>query len=302
MATCVKSKLLTSFVCAAALSLFAAPSDPVELWPGTPPNEKVTLGPEKDLTKPSDNQVAGKPVVRLGNVATPTLTLYPASGKEAAPVVLVCPGGGYHILAMDLEGTEVCRWLNKIGVSAALLKYRVPKREGSEKHTVAAQDGQRALSLLRHRSKEWNLDPSRIGILGFSAGGHLAAFVSNNHQERSYAAVDDIDSASCRPDFSVLIYPAYLTVKEDNDKIAPDLKIGPNTPQTFIAIAQDDPVRVENAMFYALALKNQNVPVELHVYPTGGHGYGLRPSEHLVTTWPMRVQDWMKSRGLLPRY
>jgi acetyl esterase/lipase len=200
---------------------------------------------------------------------------------------------------MDLEGTEVCRWLNIIGVSAALLKYRVPRREGLDKHVVATQDGQRAISLLRHRAEEWKINPNRIGVLGFSAGGHLAAFISNNHQERGYEPVDEADRVSCRPDFSVLIYPAYLTVKEDNDKIAPDLKVSEKTPQTFIAIAQDDPVRVENAIYYALALKNQKVPVELHVYPTGGHGYGLRPSEHLVTRWPSRVEEWMKSGGLM---
>lgn len=282
--------------------LAAEPSATIELWPGTPPGEEGKLDPEKDTTKPSDNQVAGKPVVRLGNVSKPTLAIYrPDPQKDTGASVIVCPGGGYYILAMDLEGTEVCEWLNSIGVTGILLKYRVPKRAGLEKHTAAVQDGQRAVSLVRSKAKELKLDPDRIGILGFSAGGHLAAYVSNNFEKRRYAGIDEADKASCRPDFSVLIYPAYLTVKEENDKIAPDLVITSNTPPTIIAMAADDPVRAENALFYTLALKNVKVPCELHIYPSGGHGYGLRPSKHLVTTWPDRVADWMRNRGWLER-
>jgi acetyl esterase/lipase len=200
---------------------------------------------------------------------------------------------------MDLEGTEVCEWLNSVGVSAVLLKYRVPKRAGLEKHTAALQDAQRALGIVRHRSAQWGIDPKKIGILGFSAGGHLAALASNQCEPRSYSGVDEADSVSCRPDFTMLIYPAYLTIKEQDDKIAPELNLSSNTPPTFIAMAEDDPIRVETALFYAAGLKKVNVPFELHVYPTGGHGYGLRPSKDLVTTWPQRATDWMRSRGLL---
>jgi acetyl esterase/lipase len=277
------------------------PSRTIELWPQGAPGEKGGLGEERDMTKPSDGLVAGKPVIRLGNVSKPIMALFPAPGGRETPAVLVCPGGGYNILAWDLEGTEVCDWLNSIGVTGVLLKYRVPKRDGLEKHTPPLQDAQRAMGLLRARAKEFGIDTRRIGVLGFSAGGHLAATLSNNYQQRTYPRMDEADVASCRPDFTILIYPAYLTLKDEGDKIAPELKITAETPPTFIAMAEDDPVRVENAFFYGLALKKTNVPVELHVYPSGGHGYGLRPSTNLVSTWPGRAEDWLRSREILTR-
>lgn len=274
----------------------------IPLWPGTAPGDKPGLGEEKDTTKPTDDLVGGRRLIRLGNVSQPTLTIYrPPAAQANGAAVVVCPGGGYHILAMDLEGTEVCEWLNSIGVTGVLLKYRVPRREGLEKHTAALQDAQRAMGLTRQHAKEWGIDPQRIGVLGFSAGGHLAAAASANTTSRTYPEVDAADRLDARPNFTVLIYPAYLTVKEQGDKVAPELPITTNTPPTFIAICQDDPVRVENAYFFALALKQGGVPAELHVYPTGGHGYGLRPSNQLVTTWPARVTDWMRSRGWLEK-
>ncbi|HYG35997.1 MAG TPA: alpha/beta hydrolase [Clostridia bacterium] len=275
----------------------------IELWPGTVPGEKESVGEERDMTKPTDNLVAGKPVIRLGNVSKPTITIYrPPAASQNGTAVVVCPGGGYHILAMDLEGTEICEWLNSIGVTGVLLKYRVPKRPNLEKHTAALQDAQRALGLVRYRSKEWGIDPKRIGILGFSAGGHLAALAGNQYQQRTYPVADEADAVSCRPDFTILTYPAYLTVKEKDDAIAPELPLTTNTPPTFIAMSQDDPVRVETALFYAAGLRKVNVPFELHIYPTGGHGYGLRPAKDTVTTWPARAADWMRSRGLLSPY
>ena len=275
----------------------------IQLWPNGAPGEKGGLGPEQDTTKPADGQVAGKSVIRLGNVSQPAITIYrPPAGNDTGTSVLVCPGGGYHILAMDLEGTEVCDWLNSVGVTGILLKYRVPRREGLEKHTASLQDAQRALGLVRFRAKELSIDPQKIGVLGFSAGGHLAAALSNSDMQRSYPAVDDADTVSCRPNFAVLIYPAYLTVKENGDKIAPELNLTSNTPPTFITMTQDDPIRVENAIFYALALKQLSVPAELHIYPTGGHGYGLRPSNQTVTSWPRRVEDWMRSRAWLGQF
>jgi acetyl esterase/lipase len=293
--------LCACFACRFEVPLLAAPAPTaIELWPGTAPGDQGGLGEEHDTTKPTDGQIAGKPVVRLGNVSKPTLTLYrPAPGKDTGAAVMVCPGGGYSILAMDLEGTEICEWLNSLGVTGALLKYRVPKRPGLEKHAAALQDAQRAIGVLRHQCKNYGLDPKRIGALGFSAGGHLAAVLSNTYDRRTYAAIDDADAVNCRPDFTVLIYPAYLTVKEENDKIAPELNITSNTPPTFIAMAEDDPVRVETGLFYAAALRKFKVPFELHIYPTGGHGYGLRPTRELVTTWPQRAADWMRSQGFI---
>jgi acetyl esterase/lipase len=299
-------KLILMCACLAWLfngALHSAESPKViELWVGTAPGDKGDIGEEHDTTKPTDNQVAGKPVVRLGNVSKPTLTLYrPAPDKDTGVAVMVCPGGGYSILAMDLEGTEICQWLNSLGITGALLKYRVPKRSGLEKHVSALQDAQRGLGLLRHQSRDYGIDPKRIGVIGFSAGGHLAAALSNSYDHRTYPAVDEADAASSRPDFTLLVYPAYLTVKEEKDKIAPELNITSNTPPTFIAMTANDPVRVETGLFYAAALHTAAVPFELHVYPVGGHGYGLRLAQDLVTTWPRRAAEWMRSQGWLSR-
>lgn len=283
-------------------SLRASEPPTLELWPGRAPGDAGDLGEETDTTKATDGLVAGRRVIRLGNVTKPTLTIYrPQNQAVPGPAVLVCPGGGYHILAMDLEGTEVCEWLNRIGVTGVLLKYRVPKRPGLEKHTAALQDAQRALGLLRQRGAEFGIASNRLGILGFSAGAHLAAAASNNYRERTYSTVDAADGFNCRPDFTLLIYPAYLTVKEKNDKVAPELALSNNTPPTFMVIAQDDPVRMENALYYALGLKNVSVPVELHLYPIGGHGYGLRPNNQTVTSWPARATDWLRGAGFVPQ-
>ena len=300
-------KFVSDFVAVALVSTSllgvcraAEPAKVIDLWPSAAPGEKGDIGAEADVTKSSDGLIAGKAVIRLGNVAKPTIAIYrPSNSKPDAPAVLVCPGGGYYILAMDLEGTEVCEWLNSIGVTAVLLKYRVPKRQGLEKHTAALQDAQRAMGILRHRAAEIGVDPKRIGVLGFSAGGHLAALASNQTEARTYPLLDDADQENCRPDFTILIYPAYLTVKEKGDTIAPEINLSTNTPPTFMAMAEDDPIRVETVLFYSAALRKVDVPFELHVYPTGGHGYGLRPTKDLVTTWPQRAADWMRSRGLM---
>lgn len=275
---------------------FAA--EPIPLWPGVAPGEKGDIGEEKDTTKPDPKVPPEKYVIRLGNVSRPTITVFrPAEGKANGAAVVVCPGGGYNILAYDLEGTEICKWLNDLGVTAVLLKYRVPARKGGERHAAPLQDAQRAIGMVRHRAAEWGVDPDRIGILGFSAGGHLSTAASNIYDERTYPAVDEADKVSCRPDFTVLIYPAYLVTKEDKTKISPELKVTAQTPPAILVMTQDDGIGVENVYAYALALKAVKVPAEVHVYPTGGHGYGLRPSNHLVHTWPQRVGEWMKTQG-----
>jgi acetyl esterase/lipase len=282
------------------VAVMSAELPTLSLWPGAAPGETNSIGEEKDMTKPTENLIAGKRLIRLGNVSKPTITVYRApKEKNSGAAVVVFPGGGYNILALDLEGTEVCEWLNSIGVNAVLLKYRVPKRAGIEKHTAALQDAQRAVGLVRSQAQEFGIDPNRIGVLGFSAGGHLAAALSTSVEQRTYPAVDDSDKVSCRPDFSVLIYPAYLTLKDQGDKINSETAVSSNTPPTFIAMTQDDPVRVETGLFYSAALKQVNVPFELHIYPKGGHGYGLRRTDNPVTAWPDRVADWMKFRGLL---
>jgi acetyl esterase/lipase len=277
-----------------------APARVVDLWPGVAPGEKGDLSEERDLTKPTDQLIAGQRVIRLGNVSKPTLSVFkPAAEKDTGAAVLVCPGGGYHILALDLEGTEVCEWLNSLGVTGVLLKYRVPKSPGLEKDAVAIQDAQRAMGLLRQHAGDWGLDARRLGVLGFSAGGHLSAALSTRFERRSYSLVDAADQLSCRPDFTVLIYPGYLTDKEQGDRVAADLPLSTNTPPMFLAMSQDDPVRVENVLQFGAALQAAKVPFELHVYPTGGHGYGLRRTENPVTSWPDRTADWMRANGWL---
>jgi acetyl esterase/lipase len=275
----------------------AAKPEPIALWPGDAPGEKGDIGEEKEMSRPDQ-----KGVIRLGNVTKPTITVYkPAPDKDTGAAVVVCPGGGYSILAWDLEGTEICEWLNSVGVTGVLLKYRVPSRKGLEKHAAALQDVQRAIGLVRQKSKEWGIDPKRVGVLGFSAGGHLAASVSNNFATRTYPAFDDADKESCRPDFAVLVYPAYLVEKADLTKLAADLPVTKETPPTILIMTQDDGIKVENVYAYALALKAAKVPAEVHTYPTGGHGYGLRPSSHAVSKWPARVADWMGLMGWLKK-
>jgi acetyl esterase/lipase len=285
---------------AASLCLGADPS--VNLWPGAAPGEKGNIGAEKDMTQPTDARNGGRAVQHLGNVSVPTLTFYPAPpAGNTGTTVVVFPGGGYYILALDLEGTEICEWLNSIGVNAVLLKYRVPRREGRQAYAAPLEDAQRAVGLTRLHAKEWKIDPSRVGVLGFSAGGNLAAVISAS-TARTYPRVDAADDLSFHPDFQVLIYPAYL-VKEAAGAAsldaAPEVPVTASTPPTFMVMAEDDPIHVENVLGYAIALKKQNIPMELHVYPTGGHGYGMRLTKDFVTTWPDRARDWMRSRGLL---
>jgi acetyl esterase/lipase len=267
--------------------------DPIPLWPGIAPGDKLDMPPEK-VTPNKDN------VAIMANVSKPMITVYkPAADKNTGAAVIVCPGGGYSILAYDLEGTEVCDWLNSIGVTGVLLKYRVPGR-GEHNYSAPLQDAQRAIGMVRAHAKEWNIDPNRIAILGFSAGGHLAAAASNIYDTRTYPTVDDSDKESCKPDFTILIYPAYLTDKKDFTKLAPELKVNAQTPPAFMTMAEDDPVHVENIYTYSQALKANKVRAEVHVFPTGGHGYGLRPGKNPISTaWPRLAGEWMKAQGFL---
>jgi acetyl esterase/lipase len=262
--------------------------------PGAASSSTASAPAEADTTTAKDNLIAGKPLIRLGNVSTPTLTLYkPLKVKGDVPAVVVFPGGGYHILAIDLEGTEVCDWLNSSGLACVLLKYRVPDSGPYPKSTAALQDAQRAVGLVRQHASEWNIDPQRIGVLGFSAGGHLAAALSTHFDKRLYDSIDAADQLSCRPDFAVLIYPGYLALAEQNMAPNPEIHASENTPPTFLVQAEDDPVHVENATTYFLELKKAKVPAELHIYAEGGHGYGLRRTDLPVTSWPLLVEKWL---------
>jgi acetyl esterase/lipase len=272
----------------------------INIWPGAVPGAPTDLPPEKDMTTAKDNLIAGKPLMRLGNVSVPTITLYKPTSHNTGAAVVVFPGGGYNILAIDLEGTEVCHWLNSVGVNCLLLKYRVPGTGPYPKSPAALQDAQRAMGLARQHAREWGIEPNRIGVLGFSAGGHLAAAVSTHFDKRLYDPVDAADSLSCRPDFAVVIYPGYLALADKNFAPNPDIVPTTDTPPTFIVQAEDDPVHVENALVYFQQLKNAKVPAELHIYAQGGHGYGLRRTALPVTTWPQGVETWLRTIKILP--
>jgi len=285
-----------------ACASLAADPFPIRLWPGPAPGEKGDVGPEIDKTTTEDPLIAGRPIVHLTNVSVPTMTVYrPPADKDTGAAVVVFPGGGYYVVVTDLEGTEVCTWLNSIGVTAILLKYRVPRREGRAPYDAPLQDAQRAVGLVREHAKEWGLDAGRIGTLGFSAGGHLSATLSARLLARTYPRVDAADDVSCRPDFQILIYPAYLIEEMESVGDGTEPAVTENTPPSFLAMAEDDPHHVETALGYARKLAAAKVPMEVHIYPTGGHGYGLRPTQDLVTTWPQRAAEWMRSRGLLDR-
>jgi acetyl esterase/lipase len=285
-------------VAGCAASLFAEKLT-VPLWPNLTPGSPPNAAPEMDTTTAKDNLIAGKPLIRLGNVSTPTLTVYTPRDKNTGAAVVVFPGGGYRILAMDLEGTEVCDWLNSTGITCVLVKYRVPDSGPYPKSSAALQDAQRAVGIVRARSGEWHIDPRRIGVLGFSAGGHLAAALSTHFDRRLYDPIDAADGLSCRPDFAVIIYPGYLALADKNFAPNPDIPVTDQTPPSFIVQAEDDPVHVENAVVYFLALKNAKVPAELHIYAGGGHGYGLRRTALPVTTWPVSVETWLRTLHFL---
>ncbi|MGH9676110.1 MAG: alpha/beta hydrolase [Candidatus Acidiferrum sp.] len=281
----------------------------VAIWPGAVPDAQPVPGPEIVTTTGKQSLVAGNPWVYVSNVTRPTMTVYSPQGKNTGAAVVVFPGGGFEILAMDLEGTEVCDWLTSEGITCVLLKYRVPslpydwhckcRPNGLAKSTLALEDAQRTVGLVRFHAAEWHIDPHRIGVLGFSAGAHLAAALSTHFDQRLYDPIDDSDKLSCRPDFAVIIYPGYISIAEQNFAPNPDIKVTDKTPPAFIVQAEDDPVHVENAVTYFMALKNAKVPAELHVYAEGGHGYGLRPNSLPVTGWPHLADIWLHTIHVL---
>jgi acetyl esterase/lipase len=273
------------------------PSLTLDVWPDKAPGEIGSVGPEKV----EDQKPGEKLVKRVSNVTHPTLSVFrPARDKDTGVAVVICPGGGYNILAFDLEGEEVAAWLNSIGVTGIVLKYRVPRREGTPRDRPPIQalmDAQRALSLVRSKAGEWSIDPKRIGILGFSAGGHLSAWAATHFDERTYALIDDADKLSCRPDFAVLIYPGGMDRKGDTS--SPIAHVSSTTPPMFLAHAGDDPVDCKNSVEMFLALKSAKVPADLHIYSSGGHGFGLRPSAHPCCTWTDRCTEWLRDRQIL---
>ncbi|MFO0868373.1 MAG: alpha/beta hydrolase [Pirellulales bacterium] len=296
----VASAWLGTLVCATGPSVELTGAEPlpdpivVRLWPERAPGETADLGPEKEVVRQEERKAT-----RITNISQPTLSIYRAPPQnDQGTTVLVCPGGGYNYVVVDKEGTEAIAWLHSLGITGVLLKYRVPLRRDRPRHAAPLEDAQRALGLLRHRAAEWGGKGDRIGILGFSAGGHVAALASTRHARREYAPLDAADQVSCRPDFTLLIYPAYLTVTVDGaERLAPEVTVDGTTPPAFLVQTQDDSVKVESSLFYYLALQQAKVRGEMHVYPTGGHGYGLRLTGSGVAAWPDRAAEWLAAGG-----
>ena len=285
----------------------------VAIWPGAAPDLQTAAGPETSqwwATAPT-----GPPGgFSVENVTRPTMTVYSPEGRNTGVAVLVFPGGGYQDLAIDLEGTEVCDWLTSAGITCVLLKYRVPNSgmhwdercqcQMKPKAPTALEDAQRTMGLVRLHAVEWRIDPDKIGVLGFSAGGQLAADISTHFEKRLYPAVDAADQESCRPDFAVALYPGHLWIDDKKFELNPDIRmhISRQTPPTFLLQAEDDYVdNVNQSLVYYIALKNAKVPVEMHLYAQGGHAFGLRRTKLPISGWPQLVETWLGTIGMIPK-
>lgn len=268
----------------------------IPIWPGVAPDEQPVPG--------SETETQGA----VTNVTRPTMTIYAPKGKNTGAAVIVFPGGGFQILAIDLEGTEVCDWLISRGITCVLLKYRVPSvpyvwQCDCRPHNLATsvpslEDAQRTLRLVRFHAAEWHIDPHKIGVIGFSAGGYLVAEVSTSFKRRLYTPVDMADKENSRPDFAVAIYPGHLAT--DDDTLNPNVPVSHETPPTFLAQAEDDYVDgVNQSLVYYAALKKADVPVEMHLYAHGGHAFGLRRTQFPITDWPRLVEVWLRTIGIV---
>lgn len=269
------------------------------IWPGAVPDPQPVPGPENYTT--TTNLIAGKPYVIVNNVSRPTMTVYSPKGTNTGVAVVVFPGGGYQCLAMDLEGTEICDWLTSKGITAVLLKYRVPvKRVGPYGESrPALEDAQRTVRLARFHAAEWKIDPHKIGVIGFSAGGHMVAATSTLFDKRLYQAVDAADKESCRPDFAIACYPGHLWNDDEGFKLNPNVPVSAKTPPTFLLQAENDPVdNVKHSLVYYIALKDAGVPVEMHLYAQGAHAFGLRRTKFPITEWPELVEKWLRTIGM----
>lgn len=278
----------------------------VPIWPGAVPDAQPVPGPEKMTV--STGLIAGKPATAVTNVTRPTMTVYPPQGKNTGTAVVVVPGGGFEILAMDLEGTEACDWLTANGITCVLLKYRVPgapydwhcdcRPHNYMVPTQALEDVQRTIALVRHHASEWHIDPHRIGVMGFSAGGFLVAEASTRYRHRLYKPVDTADKESIRPDFAAPIYPGHLAM---DGKLNPNVPVNRDMPPTFLVQAEDDHVDgVDQALVYYAALAKAGAPAEMHLYAHGGHAFGLRRTKLPITAWPELMKTWLQTIGMLP--
>ncbi|KTF31648.1 alpha/beta hydrolase [Xanthomonas vesicatoria] len=284
----------------------------IPLWPGAVPD--AVRQPKSESVGTGEGRF---PWTKVSDVSRPTMTVYPPKGHNTGAAVLVFPGGGYQVLAMDLEGTDICDWLTARGITCVLLKYRVSNsgptwrndRRYYPKVQTALQDAQRALGLVRAQADQLAVDPHKIGVLGFSAGGHLVAAVSTHFATRTYPPVDASDAQSCRPDFAIAVYPGHLWAHEDEDgatrdptqlSLRPDITVTAQTPPTFLLQAQDDHVDgVSQSLAYYVALQHAGVPTEMHLYAEGGHAFGLRAGTLPIAQWPHLVETWLGTIGML---
>jgi acetyl esterase/lipase len=302
----------------------------IPIWPGQAPDPQPAKGPETAETSGKDSLIAGRPAIGVSNVTQPTMTLYAPTGKNTGAAVVVFPGGGYQMLAIDLEGSEVCDWLTPHGITCVLLKYRVtdvglyPKSGPYPESPMALEDAQRTMGLVRLHAGEWHIDPHKVGVLGFSAGGHLAAAISTHYATRLYPPQDAADQQSCRPDFAVAIYPGHLSLSaaewdaklgarkfalpnqahlpgaDSNLELNPEVPVTSQTPPTFLLQAEDDHVdSVYDSLSYYIALKKAGVPAEMHLYAQGNHAFGLRPTRFPITRWPQLVETWLETIGMI---
>jgi acetyl esterase/lipase len=310
---------------AIALLLLAGATKAQQPWQPGPGHVQVPIWPKAvpDALAHPKPETSGPPAgkqwwPRANDVSIPTMTVYAPKGRNTGVAMVVFPGGGYRMLAMDLEGTEVCDWLTSRGITCVLLKYRVPgsgpwwdpekNKRVYPKVFTAVQDAQRTLGLVRLHAAEWHVDPHKIGVIGFSAGGHLAASVSTRFDKRIYPLVDAADKLSCRPDFAVVVYPGHLWLHEDDDedtrpqedlRLRPDIHPRSDTPPTFLLQAEDDTVDgVDQSLAYYVGLKKAGVPTEMHLYAQGGHAFGLRPNKFPVAQWPKLVETWLGTIGM----
>lgn len=282
----------------------------IPIWPkGAPNNPKEILAESMTV---GDHLKGGKPVTWVWNVSEPTMTVYPAKGANSGAAILVFPGGGHMGLAIDLEGTEVCEWLSEASITCILLKYRVPnsgchwdaklKKHVTPKFPMALQDAQRTISIVRSKAKDYAIDPNKIGVMGFSAGGNLAVLSSTAFNKRSYQHVDEIDNISCRPNFAIPVFPGHMTMEHKNKKpkevaakeLNTDIEISKEVPPTLLVHAKDDPVDpVYFSEVYARELKKAGLIVKLNLYGTGGHGFGKRTQGKDTDRWTNDAFDWL---------
>ena len=288
----------------------APPQTQVAIWPGAVPDAQAAPGPE-DTEIVKDHLVAGKTWSWVTNVTQPTMTVYSPTGKNTGVAVLVFPGGGFEGLAIDLEGTQACDWLTSQGITCVLLKYRVPSmpydwhckcrpNNSLNQATLPLEDAQRTMGLVRLHAAEWGIDPRKVGVLGFSAGGYLVAEISTHFARRLYQPIDAADKESCRPDFAVAVYPGHLWTEGGKYGLNPEVAVTAETSPTFLVQAEDDQVDgVNQSVAYYIALEKAHVPTEMHLYANGGHAFGLRRTKFPITEWPKLVEKWLVTIGML---